>query len=172
MGSRKAPILAALVAVGGIPSEPRVSDSKRGAQMISEAAQLPVEGRLPSLAGATGWLNSPPLTAEELRGKVVLIDVWTYTCINWRRTLPYLRAWIARYQQSGLVLIGVHSPEFPFERDVENVRRVSREIGVDYPIALDNDYSIWEALDNHYWPALFIVDTEGRIRHHRFGERH
>ena len=108
------------------------------------AVQLPIEGRLPSLGGATGWLNSPPLTAAGLRGKVVLVDFWTYTCINWLRTLPYVRAWAEKYKDQGLVVIGVHTPEFPFEHDLENVRRAAKDRRVDYPIAIDNDYAIWQ----------------------------
>jgi thiol-disulfide isomerase/thioredoxin len=134
------------------------------------AVQLPVEGSLPSLAGATGWLNSPPLTAAGLRGKVVLVDFWTYTCINWLRTLPYLRAWAQTYQDHGLVVIGVHTPEFDVEHDLDNVRRAVRDLGVDYPVAVDSDYAIWTAFDNHYWPALYVVDAQGQVRHHRFGE--
>jgi len=133
-------------------------------------APLPVEGKLPSLAGATGWLNSQPLTAANLRGKVVLVDVWTYTCINWLRTLPYLRAWAGKYKDQGLVVIGVHSPEYGFERNLDNVRRAVKDMRIDYPVAIDNDYAIWRALDNQYWPALYVVDAQGRIRHHQFGE--
>jgi thiol-disulfide isomerase/thioredoxin len=132
--------------------------------------QLPVEGSLPSLAGATQWLNSPPLTAAGLRGKVVLVDFWTYTCINWLRTLPYLRAWAEKYKDHGLVLLGVHTPEFDVEHDLDNVRRAVKDLAVDYPVAVDNDYVIWSAFDNHYWPALYLVDAQGQIRHHRFGE--
>ena len=134
------------------------------------AALLPVEGRMPSLDGVTGWLNSPPLTAAGLRGSVVLVDFWTYTCINWLRTLPYLRAWAHKYQDHGLVLIGVHTPEFGFEHDLDNLRRAVKDLRVDYPVAIDNDYGIWSAFDNHYWPALYFVDAQGQIRHHRFGE--
>jgi thiol-disulfide isomerase/thioredoxin len=132
--------------------------------------QLPVEGRMPSLDGATQWLNSPPLTAAGLRGKVVLVDFWTYTCINWLRTLPYVRAWAERYQQHGLVVLGVHTPEFDVEHDLDNVRRAVKDLRVQYPVAVDNDYAIWSAFDNHYWPALYLVDAQGKIRHHRFGE--
>jgi thiol-disulfide isomerase/thioredoxin len=139
-------------------------------QARSAALQLPVERVLPPLSGATGWLNSPPLAAADLRGKVVLVDVWTYTCINWLRTLPYVRAWDYKYRDRGLVVIGVHSPEFPFEHDIDNVRRAAAEMRVAYPIAIDNDFAIWNALDNQYWPALYIVDAQGRIRHHQFGE--
>jgi thiol-disulfide isomerase/thioredoxin len=134
------------------------------------AAQLPIEGELPSLGGATEWLNSPPLTAAGLRGSVVLVDFWTYTCINWLRTLPYVRAWAKKYKDQGLVVIGVHTPEFEFEANVENVRRAAKDMSVDYPIAIDSDYAIWSAFDNHYWPALYFVDAQGHIRHHRFGE--
>ena len=132
--------------------------------------ELPVEGALPSLDGATGWLHSEPLTATGLRGKVVLISFWTYTCINWLRQLPYVRAWAEKYNDQGLVIIGVHTPEFPFERNVENVRRAAQDLRVTYPIAIDSDYAIWRAFDNHYWPALYFVDAQGQIRHHHFGE--
>jgi len=125
---------------------------------------------MPSLDGATQWLNSPPLTAAGLRGKVVLVDFWTYTCINWLRTLPYVRAWAERYQQHGLVVLGVHTPEFDVEHDLDNVRRAVRDLRVHYPVAVDNDYTIWSAFDNHYWPALYLVDAQRKIRHHRFGE--
>jgi thiol-disulfide isomerase/thioredoxin len=139
-------------------------------QHMGAAAQLPIEGNLPSLGGATGWLNSQPLTPESLRGHVVVIDIWTYTCINWLRTLPYVRAWAEKYKDRGLVVIGVHTPEFSFEKDVDNVRRAARDMRVGYPIAVDSDYAIWRALKNEYWPALYIVDAQGRIRHHHFGE--
>ena len=132
--------------------------------------QLPDEGELPSLNGATGWLNSPPLAAADLRGKVVLVGFWTYTCINWLRQLPYLRAWAETYSGPGLVVIGVHTPEFSFERNAENVRQAVREMGIDYPVATDNNYSLWLAFGNHYWPALYFADAQGRIRHHHFGE--
>ena len=138
--------------------------------MTSAAVHFPIEGALPSLDGATGWLNTPPLTADGLRGKVVLVDIWTYTCINWLRTLPYVRAWTKKYLDEGLVVIGAHSPEFPFEHDVEKVRPALEAMGVDYPIAMDNDFAIWRAFDNAYWPALYFADAEGRIRHHHFGE--
>jgi thiol-disulfide isomerase/thioredoxin len=134
------------------------------------AVDLPSEGRLPSFSGATGWLNSPPLTTDELRGKVVLVDFWTYTCINWLRTLGYVRAWAETYADQGLVVVGVHTPEFPFERDVDNVRQAAKDMRVEYPIALDSDYAIWQAFSNQYWPAVYIADVDGRIRHHHFGE--
>jgi thiol-disulfide isomerase/thioredoxin len=135
-----------------------------------EAGPLPFEGRLAEFDGATDWLNSLPLTPADLRGKVVLVDFWTYTCINWLRTLGYVRAWAERYEELGLVVIGVHTPEFPFEHDVDNVRRAAADMRVDYPVALDNGYAVWDAFSNHYWPAAYIADAEGRIRHHQFGE--
>jgi len=135
----------------------------------SRAAPLPDEGRLPGFDGATGWLNSEPLTTEDLRGKVVLVDFWTYTCINWLRTLAYVRAWSEKYAH-GLVVVGVHTPEFPFERDVDNVRWAAQEMDVKYAIALDSSYAVWDAFSNHYWPAVYIADAEGRLRHHQYGE--
>ena len=138
--------------------------------MARTALQLSNEGELPSFAGANGWLNSSPLTPTGLRGKVVLVNFWTYTCINWLRTLPYVRAWSEKYKSQGLVVIGVHTPEFPFEKNVDNVRRAAKAMRVDYPIAIDSDYAIWRAFNNQYWPALYFVDAKGRIRHHEFGE--
>jgi thiol-disulfide isomerase/thioredoxin len=132
--------------------------------------QLPDEGQLPSLASATAWLNSPPLTAAGLRGRVVLVDFWTYTCINWLRTLPYVRAWAAKYKNQGLVVMGVHAPEFAFEKDIDRVRRAVKDGSIDYPVAIDNDHAIWRAFNNQYWPALYFVDAKGSIRHHQFGE--
>ncbi len=140
------------------------------AGLHTASARLPVEGELPSFGGATGWLNSPPLTPAGLRGKVVLVGFWTYTCINWLRQLPYLRAWAGKYAGHGLVVIGVHTPEFAFEHDAGNVRRAVREMRIDYPVAIDNDYAVWNAFANHYWPALYVADAQGRIRHHHFGE--
>ena len=134
------------------------------------AAALPVEGVLPSLGGATTWLNSQPLAAVGLLGHVVLINFWTYNCINWLRSLPYVRAWAEKYKHHGLVVIGVHTPEFEFEHNVDNVRRAAKDLRVDYPIAIDSDYAIWRAFDNHYWPALYFVDAQGQIRHHQYGE--
>jgi thiol-disulfide isomerase/thioredoxin len=132
-------------------------------------SELPVEGHLPEFDGATGWLNSVPLTPEALRGTVVLVDFWTYTCINWLRTLGYVRAWADKYED-GLIVVGVHTPEFPFERDVDNVRQAVKDMDVRYPVALDSDYGVWRAFDNQYWPAVYIADAEGKIRHHQFGE--
>ncbi|MDE3071288.1 MAG: cytochrome c biogenesis protein DipZ [Pseudomonadota bacterium] len=140
------------------------------APRLKAGEPLPVEGRMPSLAGATQWLNSPPLSARSLRGKVVLVDFWTYSCINCIRTLPYVRGWADKYRDHGLVVIGVHAPEFAFEKDPANVARAIRELGVDYPVALDNDYAIWQGFNNEYWPAHYFIDAQGRIRHHHFGE--
>src|SRR5215203_5361950 len=135
-----------------------------------DSGELPVEGHLPSFAGATSWLNSEPLTPEGLRGRVVLVDFWTYTCVNWLRTLPYVRAWDAKYAAQGLTTIGAHTPEFDFEHDLDNVTTQARALDVPYPIAVDSDYGVWNAFDNHYWPAVYIADAQGRIRYHHFGE--
>ena len=129
-----------------------------------------MQSELASLERADGWLNSPPLTASALRGKVVVVDFWTYTCINWLRTLPYVRAWAEKYKDQGLVVIGVHAPEFAFEKGADNVRRAVRDMRVDYPVAIDNDHLIWRAFDNQYWPALYFIDAQRKIRHHQFGE--
>jgi thiol-disulfide isomerase/thioredoxin len=134
------------------------------------SARLPVEGELASFGGATGWLNSPPLTAQDLRGKVVLVNFWTYTCINWLRQLPYVRSWAGKYGGHGLVVIGVHTPEFPFEHNPDNVRQAAQDMRIEYPVAIDNDYAVWRAFDNYYWPALYFADARGKIRHHHFGE--
>lgn len=139
-------------------------------QTTPTTGQLPIEGALPSLSGATGWLNAHPLTAAGLRGNVVLIDFGTYTCINWLRSLPYVRAWAEKYKDHGLVVISVHTPEFVFEQNSENVRRAVQNLRIEHPIAIDNDYAIWRAFDNHYWPALYFADAQGQIRHHHFGE--
>jgi thiol-disulfide isomerase/thioredoxin len=125
---------------------------------------------LSALDRAPVWLNSEPLTAEELRGRVVLVDIWTYSCVNWLRTLPYVRAWAQRYRDRGLVVVGVHCPEFGFEHDLDNVRHATRELGVDYPVVIDNDFAIWQSLENHYWPAVYLADRDGKIRFHHFGE--
>ena len=134
------------------------------------AADLPVEGLMPSLDGANGWINSQPLTPGALRGDVVVVQFWTYTCINWLRTQAYFRAWSQRYKDQGLVAIGIHTPEFKFEHDIDNVRWAVQARKIDYPVAIDNDFEVWQAFANHYWPALYFVDAQGRIRHHRFGE--
>ena len=132
--------------------------------------KLPVEGQLPPLDGAELWINSPPLTREQLKGKVVLVDFWTYSCINCIRSIPYVRAWAERYRDKGLVVIGVHSPEFAFERNPDNVRKAVADFGIRYPVALDNKLAIWRAFDNRYWPAHYLADAQGRIRYHHFGE--
>jgi thiol-disulfide isomerase/thioredoxin len=139
-------------------------------RLAGDADVLPVEGQLPPFDDATGWLNSERLTPEALLGRVVLVDFWTYTCINWLRTLPYVRAWDAKYRGHGLTVIGVHTPEFGFEQDVANVVARSRTFGVEYPIVVDSNYGVWEAFANHFWPAVYIADAEGRIRYHHFGE--
>jgi len=129
-----------------------------------------VEGAIPSFTGATLWLNSPPLTPEALRGKVVMVDFWTYSCINCLRALPFVESWYEKYKDHGLVVIGVHAPEFAFEKDPNNVRRAVADLKVTYPVALDNDYAIWQAFNNQYWPAHYFIDAVGRIRGHHFGE--
>lgn len=139
-------------------------------QMACAALAEGNEGPLPSLSGATQWLNSAPLTTAGLRGKVVLVDFWTYTCVNWVRTLPYVRAWDEKYRDQGLAVIGVHTPEFPFEGDLDNVRWAAKEMDVRFPIAVDTDYSVWRAFNNEYWPAVYIADANGNVRFHHFGE--
>ncbi|MBN9546475.1 MAG: cytochrome c biogenesis protein DipZ [Alphaproteobacteria bacterium] len=133
-------------------------------------SNLPIEGAMPELAGATGWLNTPPLTREALRGKVVVVDFWTYSCINCLRALPYIRAWAAKYKDHGLVVLGVHAPEFAFEKDPANVKKAVQDMGVTYPVALDSNLAIWQAFNNQYWPAHYFIDAQGRIRAHHFGE--
>jgi thiol-disulfide isomerase/thioredoxin len=130
----------------------------------------PIHSDLSALDRAPVWLNSEPLTAEELRGRVVLVDIWTYSCVNWLRTLPYVRAWAERYRDRGLVVVGVHCPEFGFEHDLDNVRHATRELGVGHSVVIDNDFAIWRSFDNHYWPAVYLVDRDGRLRFHHFGE--
>jgi len=163
-------LLAAILTCAIAPIETIAEDKSVVQQMAPAAVQLPIEGELPSLGSATEWLNSQPLTAAGLRGKVVLIDFWTYSCINWLRSLPYVRAWAEKYKDQGLVVIGVHAPEFAFEKNVDNVRRAAKDMRVDYPIAIDSDHALWRAFKNKYWPALYFVDAQGRIRHHQFGE--
>ena len=136
----------------------------------AEAAKLPPEGVMPPLSGAVEWLNSPPLTREGLKGKVVLIDFWTYSCINCLRSIPYVRAWAEKYKDQGLVVIGVHTPEFAFEKSVANVKNAVADLKIGYPVAIDSNYAIWRAFGNEYWPAHYFIDAEGRIRHHHFGE--
>jgi thiol-disulfide isomerase/thioredoxin len=166
------PILLAAVLISAIVAPVNVSAQEKieAAKTPAAAVPLPFEGELPSLGGATEWLNSPPLTAADLRGKVVLVEFWTFTCINWLRSLPYVRAWAEKYKDKGLVVIGVHTPEFGFEKNVDNVRRAAKAMSIDYPVALDSKYALWRAFTNEYWPALYFVDAKGRIRHHQFGE--
>jgi thiol-disulfide isomerase/thioredoxin len=167
----KVVVLAAAVAAAGAALFETWKESTSMAEATKPAApSLPVEGPLPSLQGANEWLNGPPLTREALRGKVVVVEFWTYTCINWRRTLSHVRAWSEKYRDRGLVVIGVHTPEFSFERDIDNVRRATSEMMIGYPIAIDNDFAIWRAFRNAYWPATYIIDGQGQIRHHKFGE--
>ena len=140
------------------------------AKPTAQVEELPVEGVMPSLSGAVEWLNSSPMTAEALKGKVVLVDFWTYSCINCLRAIPYVRAWAEKYKDQGLVVIGVHAPEFAFEKNVDNVKKAVSDLKIGYPVAIDNDYAIWRAFSNQYWPAHYFIDAEGRIRHHHFGE--
>ncbi|BCX52774.1 MULTISPECIES: cytochrome c biogenesis protein DipZ [Comamonas] len=136
----------------------------------NKAPALPDEGIAPSLGEATQWLNSKPLSGQDLRGKVVLVDFWTYSCINCLRTLPYVKAWAEKYRDQGLIVVGVHAPEFAFERDIGNVSKAMKDLGINYPVAVDNQYAIWRAFKNQYWPAHYFIDATGRIRHHHFGE--
>jgi cytochrome c biogenesis protein CcdA/thiol-disulfide isomerase/thioredoxin len=167
---------AGAAAASGSTAATSTATDAGGTQAMAQAAQpgspapLPVEGVLPPLDGAVKWLNSPPLTAAQLRGKVVLIDFWTYSCINCLRTLPYVKAWADKYKDAGLVVIGVHTPEFAFEKDVGNVSRAVKDLNVNFPVAIDDNYKIWRAFNNEYWPADYFVDTQGRIRAHHFGE--
>lgn len=155
---------------GAMMAGPAMMASSAAMKIGPSATALPIEGNLPSLDGAVQWLNSPPLTVQALRGKVVLVDFWTYSCINCLRSLPYVKAWAEKYRDQGLVVIGVHAPEFAFEKDLGNVTRAMRDLGIDYPVAVDNDYRIWRAFGNQYWPAHYFADARGRIRYHHFGE--
>ncbi|WPP02001.1 cytochrome c biogenesis protein DipZ [Pseudomonas sp. HR96] len=148
----------------------KVVGRRDNSPVVGADGQLPVEGQLPDLSGAVQWLNSPPLSAEALKGKVVLVDFWTYSCINCLRTLPYVTAWAQKYRDQGLVVIGVHSPEFAFEQNVDNVKAAMAKLGVHYPVAIDNGFKIWRSFDNQYWPAHYFADAQGRIRFHHFGE--
>lgn len=159
--------------VGRLARSPNESGTNPGGAMKAadqKPGALPIEGNLPPLDGAVQWLNSPPLTAQALKGKVVLVDFWTYSCINCLRTLPYVKAWAEKYRDQGLVVIGVHAPEFAFERNVGNVTKAMKDLGITYPVAIDNDYKIWRAFNNEYWPAHYFADAQGRIRYHHFGE--
>jgi thiol-disulfide isomerase/thioredoxin len=170
-------VVAAVVASASVASISTSAEDKSKMHKLvpaMEIAPAKVEsvaaGELSSLSRATEWLNSPSLTPDNLQGKVVLIDFWTYTCINWLRTVPYVRAWAEKYKDQGLVVIGVHAPEFVFERSIDNVRQAAKRTNVGYPIAVDNDFAIWRAFGNVAWPALFLVDAQGRTRYHHFGE--
>jgi thiol-disulfide isomerase/thioredoxin len=180
MKTGKLLVAAVLALTIGAPIAGLVADIK-GQPMTSTGVRVPFlhgfpigqsagSTELAGLARATEWLNSAPLTPADLRGKVVLVDFWTYTCINWRRTLPYLRAWAEKYRDQGLVVIGVHAPEFSFEKNLSNVRWAVKDTRIDYPVAVDNDHAIWRAFNNQYWPALYFIDSQGRVRHHHFGE--
>src|SRR4029450_9841558 len=138
-------------------------------RLAGEDPALPDEGALEPFDGATSWLNSEALTPTSLRGRVVLVGFRAYTCINWLRTLPYVRAWDAKYREQGLTVVGVHTPEFGFERTVDNIVKQSAVFGVEYPIAVDSEYGVWRAFSNHFWPAVYIADAQGRIRYHHFG---
>jgi thiol-disulfide isomerase/thioredoxin len=155
--------------IGGNPAMMGGGMMMKGKSAAADA-DLTVEGALPPLTGATEWLNSPPLTADGLKGKVLLVDFWTYSCINCLRAIPYVRAWADKYKAQGLVVTGVHAPEFAFEKNVKNVRSAVAELKIDYPVAIDNDYAIWRAFNNQYWPAHYFIAAQGRIRHHHFGE--
>ncbi len=180
MKTNKLLVAAVLAAAIGAPIAAFVSEMK-GQPMTSTGVRVPFlhgfpighfsgQAELASLERANEWLNSPPLTPSALRGKVVLIDFWTYTCINWRRTLPYVRAWTEKYKNQGLVVIGVHAPEFEFEKNITNVRWAVKDAKIDYPVAVDNEHVIWRAFRNQAWPALYFIDSQGRVRHHYFGE--
>jgi thiol-disulfide isomerase/thioredoxin len=156
---------------GAQPGADNSAAAGAGALMSGKApADLPVDGELPPLSGATAWFNSQPLTPQALRGKVVLVDFWTYSCINCLRTLPYVKSWYEKYKDHGLVVIGVHTPEFAFEKDPGNVKRAIHDLGIAYPVALDDNYAIWRGFNNQYWPAHYFVDVAGHIRGHHFGE--
>lgn len=165
----KAARLWLIVACSTLTSSALTSSAWASTAILS-ATELPIEGTLPALSGGGPWLNSPALSAAGLRGKVVMVDFWTYSCINCRHTLPYVKAWAEKYKRFGLVVIGVHTPEFAYEKDPGNVRQAMMTLGVQYPVVLDNDYSIWRAFNNSYWPAYYFADSQGRIRHHHFGE--
>lgn len=154
--------LAAVLSVAGA--------SVMAADAAAFRSKLPVEGRAPGFTGATTWLNSAPLTPQQLRGKVVLVDFWTYSCINCIRTVPYIRAWAQKYRDQGLVVVGVHTPEFKFEEDLVNINAAVGRFKIDYPIAVDSNQQIWRAWGNQYWPAIYLTDANGKVRYHQFGE--
>jgi cytochrome c biogenesis protein CcdA/thiol-disulfide isomerase/thioredoxin len=180
-------VLLALVAIAtgwdsGVLTRLSLAGTTRLEQSLIDTIQVPggmpnavkkdlrVEGQIPALSGAVSWLNSPALSAAQLRGKVVLVDFWTYSCINCLRALPYVKTWYAKYKDHGLIVIGVHAPEFAFEKDPANVARAVHELGITYPVALDNNYAIWQGFSNQYWPAHYFIDATGAIRSHHFGE--
>jgi thiol-disulfide isomerase/thioredoxin len=180
MNTNKLLVAAVLAGAIGAPIAGFLGDSK-GQPMTSSGVRVPFlhgfptrpsagQTELASLARANEWVNSPPLTPEALRGKVVLVNFWTYTCINWRRQLPYVQAWAEKYKDQGLVVIGVHAPEFEFEKNIGNVRWAVKDLKIDYPVAVDNNHAIWRAFSNQAWPALYFIDAQGRVRHHHFGE--
>jgi thiol-disulfide isomerase/thioredoxin len=163
-------VTAMLAASVAAPSRMHTEKGTPVKPMVTSAVRLPIEGELPSFGHNSEWLNSPPLSPADLRGKVVLVDFWTYSCINWLRHEPYVRAWAAKYKDQGLVVIGVHAPEFAFEKNTDNVRRAVKAMDITYPVVIDNDHAIWRAFENEAWPALYFVDAQGRIRHHYYGE--
>jgi thiol-disulfide isomerase/thioredoxin len=180
MKTNKLLVAAVLAAAIGAPIAGFLGDTK-GQSMTSTGVRVPFlhgfplgqsasQAELASLGRANEWLNSKPLTPEALRGKVVLVNFWTYTCINWRRQLPYVRAWAEKYKDQGLVVVGVHAPEFEFEKNMANVRWAVKDMEIDYPVAVDNNHLIWRAFANQAWPALYFIDAQGRVRHHHFGE--
>jgi thiol-disulfide isomerase/thioredoxin len=163
-------VIAIGAAVAGFTKSTEMPQQTTVIEILDHTSQTGGQSELASITRADEWLNSPPLTPSALRGKVVLIDFWTYTCINWLRTAPYVRAWADKYKDQGLVVIGVHAPEFPFEKSIDNVRRAVKGMQINYPVAVDNEHRIWRAFDNSYWPALYFIDAQGRVRHYHFGE--
>jgi thiol-disulfide isomerase/thioredoxin len=163
-------VIAIGAAIAGFTRNTNMPAQTTVTELIDHTSRIGGQSGLASLARADDWMNSPPLTSEDLRGKVVLIDFWTYTCINWLRTAPYVRAWAEKYKKHGLVTIGVHAPEFAFEKNIDNVRRAVGQMRIAYPVAVDNEHTIWQAFENKYWPALYFIDAQGRVRHHLFGE--
>src|SRR5262245_13916630 len=165
------PLLALMLAISIVACTKTSTEWRKPMKpTMTSSVPLPIEGVLPPLGPGREWINSPPLSLADLRGKVVLIDIWNYSCINWIRQVPYVRAWAEKYKDQGLVVIGVHSPEFGFETDLDLVRRAVRAMGVTYPVVLDSDHAIWTSLENEAWPALYFVDAQGHIRHHYYGE--
>jgi thiol-disulfide isomerase/thioredoxin len=170
MTTRRSTLATGLILAAGLVAAGAWRRSGEEKAMVTSPSRWPVEGRIPAFAGAVEWIHSPPLTPEALRGKVVVVDFWTFTCVNWLRTLPYLRAWASKYKDLGLVVVGVHTPEFSVEKDLANVQRAAKDMRVGYPVAIDNAFAIWRGFNNHYWPALYLFDADGQLRHHHFGE--